>query len=277
MTIEEIKTLKESEDKVEFKEALYQYNYNNGRRSIIGYIVALANEGGGRLILGIKESKSGTHIVTGSAAWQGQEGKLAEDIYRDKQIRVEIEILWESSNRILIIHIPSRPVGKTLKLEDVPLMRVGEELHPMSDEQLFNILQEQEPDFSAKICEGLQVGDLDKGAIERMKEKYAIKQRNPSFNNKNTDQVLKDLRLTNRGKLTYAALILLGKKKAIIHYLPQARIIWEFRFNEGQINHDFREDICLPLFTGIEYAWNIINSKNASLQVRTDAYITKLL
>lgn len=243
MTIEEIKSLKESEDKVEFKEALHQYNYNNSRRSVIGYIVALANEGGGKMIFGIKENKSGPHTVTGSAAWQGQEGKLVEDVYRDKQIRVETEVLWEGANRILIIHIPSRPVGKTLKFEDVPLMRVGEDLLPMSDEQLFKILQEQEPDFSAKICEGLQLDDLDNVAIEKMKGKYADKQRNPSFKNKSTEQVLKDLRLSERGKLTYAALILLGKKKSIMQYLPQARIVWEFRFNEGQINHDFREAV----------------------------------
>ena len=51
MTIIELKHLKESEHKVEFKEAHAQYNYNNGRRSVLGYIVALANEGGGMLIL----------------------------------------------------------------------------------------------------------------------------------------------------------------------------------------------------------------------------------
>ena len=123
MTIDEIK-LSESEDKVEFKEALNQYNYQTGRRSVLGYVVALANEGGGKLILGVRENRNGLHFITGSAAWQGQEGKLTEDIYRDKQIRIETEVLFEGTNRVLVIHIPSRPIGKTLKFEDVPLMRI---------------------------------------------------------------------------------------------------------------------------------------------------------
>ncbi len=89
MTIEEVKQLKESEDKVEFKEAQTQYNYNNGRRSVLGYVVALANEGGGKIIFGVKENKAGLHNILGSLAWNGLEGKLSEDIYRDKQIRVD--------------------------------------------------------------------------------------------------------------------------------------------------------------------------------------------
>jgi ATP-dependent DNA helicase RecG len=276
MTIDELKLLKESEHKVEFKEAHTQFNYNNGRKCLLGYVVALANEKGGKLILGVKENKTGPHKIVGTTAWENQEGKLVEDIYRDKQIRVHAEVLFEKDKRVLIIYIPSRPVGKTLKHEDIPLMRVGEELLPMSDDQLFKILQEQEPDFSAKICEGLKLDDLDAGAIEKMKVKYAEKQKNPSFKTKAVEKVLSDLKLMDHHKLTYAALILLGKRKAIEQYLPQARIIWEFRFTESQIPSDFREDICLPLFIAIDYLWNTINGKNGSVQVRSDAYINTL-
>lgn len=277
MTIEEIKRLKESEDKVEFKEAQQQYGYDASRKGVLGYVVALANENGGKLILGVKENKGGLHQIVGSKAWEGREGKLEEDVYKDLQVRVETEVLFEGSNRVLVIHVPSRPVGKALKFKDVPLMRVGEELHPMSDEQLFKILQEQEPDFSAKICEGLTLGDLDQGAIERMKERYGAKQNNPSFRSKGTEQVLSDLRLLSNGRLTYAALILLGKKKAIQHYLPQACVTWEFRFAEGQITHDFRENVCLPLFLGIDHIWNLINGKNGRIPISEGAFISDLM
>ncbi|MBK6825604.1 MAG: putative DNA binding domain-containing protein [Chitinophagaceae bacterium] len=277
MTIDQVKKSKESEDKVEFKEAQSQYSYNSGRKSVLGYIVALANENGGKLILGVKENKSGLHQIVGSGAWDGAEGKLTEDIYRDLQVRVTTEVLFEGTNRVLVIHVPSRPVGKALKFQDVPLMRVGEDLHPMSDEQLFKILQEQEPDFSAKFCEGLTLGDLDQGAIEKMKERYSIKQGNPSFQSKGTEQVLSDLKLLSNGRLTYAALILLGKRKAIQHYLPQASVTWEFRFAEGQITHDFRENICLPLFIGIGYIWKFINEKNGRIPIREGAFISDLM
>ena len=126
----------------EFKKATNQFNYKNGRKSVLGYIVALANEEGGMLILGVAENDKVPHKITGSIAWEDQEGKLEEDIYRDLQIRIRTEVVLEKSKRVLIIHIPTRPVGKTLKFEDVPLMRVGEELRPMSDEMLLKILQD---------------------------------------------------------------------------------------------------------------------------------------
>lgn len=55
MTIAELKYLQETEDKEEFKEAT-QYVYDKGRRSVLGYITALANEGRVMLVLGIKEN-----------------------------------------------------------------------------------------------------------------------------------------------------------------------------------------------------------------------------
>jgi ATP-dependent DNA helicase RecG len=59
----------------------------------------------------------------------------------------------------------------------------------MSDEEIFAILSEQEPDFSAKICEGISIADLDEAAIKKMKESYARKQKNPGFMQLSTEQV----------------------------------------------------------------------------------------
>ena len=205
MTIQQIIYLRETEDKVEFKEAKTQYTYNKERRSILGYVVALANECGGRLILGIKENKTLPHTVVGSTAWEGNEKALEEDIYRDLKIRVTTEVLYEQDKRVLVIHIPSRPLGRTLKFNDVHLMRVGEQLLPMSDECLLKILQEQEPDFSAKICEGLSLTDLDEVAISLMKKGYAQKQNNPQFEQLSVEQTLSDLRLIDaEGHFTYS-------------------------------------------------------------------------
>jgi len=275
MTIDELKRLKESEDKVEFKEALNQYNYNNGRRSVLGYVVALANEGGGKLILGVRESKIGLHIITGSTAWEGREGKLAEDVYRDKQIRIQTEVLHEGAKRVLVIHIPSRPVGKALKFEDFPLMRIGEDLLPMSDDEFFKILQEQEPDFSAKICNEFKMEDIDGKAIDILKEKYAKKQNNSGFKTQSNTQVLIDLDLVVGGKLTYASLILTGKKEKIQKLLPQAKIIIEYRRNETAIEFDNRVEIQEPLFVAIDEIWNYINqpASNPKYKLKQGPYI----
>ena len=79
-------------------------------------------------------------------------------------------------------------------------MHIGESLRAMSDADIFRILSEQEPDFSAKICERLTIEDLDKEAIPEMKTQYARKQENPLFQNYPDEQVLSDLDLLKDGK-----------------------------------------------------------------------------
>jgi len=276
MTIQQIQRLKETEDKVEFKEATNTYAYRGKRRSVLGYVVALANERGGYLIFGLGDKYP--HNVTGSKAFDGLEGKLEQDIYTDLGIRIETEVLYEESKRVLVMKVPSRPIGKPLYFEDVPLMRIGEELKRMSDEVYLSIIQEQEPDYSAKICKGLTMEDLDENAIKKMKESYARKQKNSGFIELSNEQALKDLKLSEDGELNYAALILLAKKEAIQRFLPQSKTIWEFRNNVDQIYFDIREVIIDPLFIAIDKIWQLINQPtlNRKHPIQLGAYIFDL-
>ncbi len=276
MTISELKQLKESEDKVEFKEAKSQYAYNSSRKSVLGYTVAFANEKGGYLVFGLEDAHP--HTVCGSKAYEGREGQLEQDVYRDTGVRIQTEVLHEGANRVLVIKIPSRPVGKPLYFNDVPLMRVGDGLDRMSEEMYLSIVQEQEPDFSAKVCEAISIADLDEAAIKKMKESYARKQKNLGFLQLSTEQVLTDLKLLENGKLNYAALVLLARKEVIHAKLPQSKIIWEFRNSEAQIHHDSREVIDEPLFIAIDSIWKLINQPtlNRKYPVQSGAYIFDL-
>ena len=272
MTIEELKCLKESEDKVEFKEAKHNFSWAGSnhtdqterRKCFLGYVVALANEGGGRLIMGMNDDTS--HEVVGSDFADGKIGNIIDETYARLGIRVAIDELWEGDKRVLVISIPSRPVGKTLKFEGVALMRIGDSLRNMSDDEMFAILSERDPDFSAKICDGLTIDDLEISAIEKMKLSYSNKQKNEAFLQIDNEQMLSDLKLLIDGKLTYAALILLGKVTSLDKYLPQSKIIWEYRNTEEQIHHDRREVINKPLFEGIDDIWNLINQPTLNLK-----------
>lgn len=280
----ELKQLKESEDKVEFKAATHNFSYAGSehrdqeerRRCFLGYVVAFANEGGGMLVLGMSDNEP--HAVVGSDFAQGKVGALEDETYSRLGIRVRMEELNENGLRVLIVHIPSRPIGKMMKFEGVPLMRVGESLRNMSDEEMFAILSEQEPDFSAKVCEGISIADLDEVAIKKMKESYARKQKNPGFLQLSTEQVLTDLKLLDNGKLNYSALVLLAKKEVIHAKLPQSKTIWEFRNSEAQIHHDSREVIDEPLFIAIDNIWKLINQPtlNRKYPVQSGAYIFDL-
>ena len=294
-TMEEIKNsflqglslLKESEDHIEFKEAKRNFNWDGGdhkdprerRHCILGYVAALANEKGGRLVFGMKDKRP--HEVVGTTFEQGNLGALEDAIYDRMKIRVPITEEFEPSKdaperkRVIIFNVPSRPIGKMLKFEGVPLMRTGESLREMSDAEMFKILSEQEPDFSAKLCEGLTLEELDADAIKVMKQKYAEKNENPGFEVIPDIQALKDLDLLVDGKLNYAALVLLGKSNAIRKYLPQNNVVIEYRNDPASIQYDDRLEIQQPLFLAIDSIWAYINQPrlNPQVHISENAYI----
>jgi ATP-dependent DNA helicase RecG len=108
LTIKNLKHLKESEDRVEFKEAKHNFPWNGGnhndqkerRKCYLGYIVALANEGGGLLVFGMKDKIP--HEVVGSDFADGKTGQLEDAVYDKLQIRV---YLYELFNINDIRHI----------------------------------------------------------------------------------------------------------------------------------------------------------------------------
>ena len=287
MFLYELSLLKESEDHIEFKEAKRNFNFDGGkhtdpkerRHCILGYVAALANELGGRLVFGMKDS--GPHEVVGTTFAIGEIGALEDAIYERMRIRVRIDEVFEPSEdvedrmRVLVFNVPSRPVGKMMKYEGVPLMRTGESLREMSDDEMFKILSEQEPDFSAKICESLTMEDLEPRAIEIMKQKYAEKNENPGFESISDEQALGDLDLLVEGKLNYAALVLLGKSKAIRKYLPQNNVVIEYRNDPASIQYDDRIEIQQPLFLAVDEIWAYINQPrlNPQVHISENAYI----
>lgn len=283
-TIEKLKLLKESEDKVEFKKAEQgNFAYDGGgrikpserRRCILGYVTALCNEGGGCLVIGMEDRYP--HKVVGTKQNEGTVGQLESNIYKDTLIRPQIYELYENEDakkgRVLVIDVPGRPIGKLFRFEDVPLMRVGEELRPMSDEVIFSILQEQEPDFSSDICDSLTIEDLDTEAIRILKQKYAAKQKNPNFLTLPDTQVLSDLQLLKEDKVTFAALILVGKKEKLNKILPQASVILEYRKSENLVPYDNRQSYSEPFYKMIDALWHDINLRNDKLDVSDNSYI----
>ena len=279
MTIEQLKALRESEDKIEFKEAKHNFSFAGSehtlqeerRKCFLGYVVAFANERGGTLVLGMTDTHP--HVVVGSDFAQGKIGELEDEVYNRLRIRVRIEELEENGLRVLVVNIPSRPVGKTLKFEAVPLMRVGGSLRNMSDEEIYSILSEQEPDFSAKICHDASISDLDQIAIANLKSAYSQKQNNPSFLAIDDFQALSDLELIRDGKITYAAIILLGSERSISKYLPQSAINLEYRNTVAQINFDNRQIFSKAYFIAIDLLWQAIDLRNGKTPVQQGPYI----
>ena len=282
LKIENLKILREKEDHVEFKEAKHNYPFAGGqksdprerRRCVLGYIVALANELGGMLVLGMDDNYP--HKVVGTDFALNSVGNLEDEIYERLHIRVRTEEIFDDGKRILVIHVPSRPIGKALRFEGVPLMRVGESLREMDDAEYFNIISEQDPDFSDKICHGLSIADLDENAINRMRALIAEKRKRGDFLAMPKRQLLSDLRLLSPdGHLKYAALILLGKSECIANYLPNNNVVVEYRNSRDSVRYDARKEFRLPLFLAIDEIWGYVNqpASNPLLHVKDMPYI----
>lgn len=286
-TIEYLKGLRESEDHIEFKAAEHgNFAYDGGtkpnpkdrRKCILGYVTALCNAGGGALVLGMHDSYP--HYVVGTQQCLNALGILENKIYKDTGILTNIYELFENptskTGRVVVIEVEGRPIGRLFSFEDVYLTRVGEDLLPMPVEQTFSVLQETEPDFSSEICPGLKLSDLDTEAIKIFKERYSDKQKNKHFKALSDKQALSDVKLINGNKVTYAALILLGKKECIQKYLPQASIILEYRKSESSIAFDNRQQYCGPFFKIIDELWHDINLRNSKIDIQNNSYIDNI-
>lgn len=126
--------------RLEFKEAKTQFD----NHKLYKYCVALANEGGGQIILGVADKPPRT--VVGTAAFNNPL-EMAGKLFQVLGFRVDIDEVAHPSGRVLVFHIPSRPRGTAYHLDGTYLMRSGEELVPMSEDHLRRIFAEGEPDW----------------------------------------------------------------------------------------------------------------------------------
>jgi predicted HTH transcriptional regulator len=125
---------------LEFKEAKTQYD----NEKLFEYCVAIANEGGGFLLLGV--SNVPPRPVVGTTAFFDPH-KMEEKIFSNVGFRVDMEEVAHLDGRVLVCHIPSRPRGTAYDRKGAYLMRCGESLMPMSEDQLRRIFAEGMPNW----------------------------------------------------------------------------------------------------------------------------------
>lgn len=130
---------------LEFKEAKNQYDTTK----LCHYCVALANEGGGHLLLGIQDKLPRT--VVGTQAFPDVMD-ITEKLFAWLGFRVDVEEVVHPNGRVLVFMVPSRLKGTAYHYKGTYLMRSGEELMPMSEEQLRKIFAEGQPHWLEQVC-----------------------------------------------------------------------------------------------------------------------------
>lgn len=128
---------------LEFKEAKQQFDTTK----LLRYCVALANEGGGHLVLGVADRPPRKVVGSQAFAHASDLNELKARIVEKLRIRVEAVELAHPDGRVLVFEIPSRPSGHPLDFDGAYLMRAGEDLLPMTPDQLRRIFAEGQPDW----------------------------------------------------------------------------------------------------------------------------------
>lgn len=139
---------------LEFKEAKNQFDFGRLQQ----YCVALANEGGGALLLGVANKPP--RSVVGSQAFPDTV-KAAQDLFNVMGFRVDVDAVAHPDGRVVMFHIPSRPRGTAYRLDGKYLIRAGEALVAMSEDQLRRIFAEGEPAW----LEEHSVGGMDEQQV----------------------------------------------------------------------------------------------------------------
>lgn len=228
---------KESEV-VEFKKAENSFDFDDLGK----YFSALSNEANLRgfpfawLVFGYDEKK---HEIVGTSYKDGEGAlnKMKQDLTNnmsDGQTFREIIPVEVDGKRILMFKIPASPRNIVMKWKGIAYGRDGESLKPLNQSKQDEI-RNQTPyrDWSAEIVPNATLDDLDEVAIAKARKMFKkVHSRIPvaEVNGWSDEKFLSKCGLMIDGKLTRAAIILLGKSFSEYLLRPAVvKVTWTLR------------------------------------------------
>ena len=229
---------------VEFKKAENSFDFNELGK----YFSALSNEANLRdkgfawLVFGVHDK---TREILGTSYKNSMKSlqKLKQDLSQhttDNNTFRDIYELEVEGKRVLMFQIPAAPRGIPMAWQGHFYARRGESLVAL-DMSKYEEIRRQTSDFdwSKQIVEGASIADLDENAIKEAREGY--KEHYPNQKKEVdtwSDEVfLNKAKLTINGKMTNAAILLLGKPESL-HYINHiGEIVWRLvgMDNVGQV------------------------------------------
>ncbi|OQX12106.1 MAG: transcriptional regulator [Desulfobulbaceae bacterium A2] len=232
---------------VEFKLAGKEYSTDK----IGEYFSALANEANLRglekswLVFGVhNKSRSvvGSDYRPEPKRLQGTKMQMAENTEPSVTFR-NIHELAHRDGRVILFEIPAAPRGMPIAWKGHYYARAGESLTHLGLDKLDEIRQQTlATDWTAQLVPKASLQDLDETALAKAREAFARKYANRFA----VDEVqswplstfLDRARVTLRGSITRAALLLLGKPEAAWHLSPHpAQMTWKLEGQERAYEH----------------------------------------
>ncbi len=228
---------------------------------VIDYCVALANEGGGRLVLGVSDARP--RRIVGTHAYADGLNKVKERLASELRLRIEVEEALLPEGRVLVFRVPSRPIGVPLHRNGRYLMRAGEALVGMTPDKIQRILDESGPDYSAEKVHGANLSDLDPEAIADFRRRWSEKSGRRDLPTLSDEQALRDTEMIVDGKVTVAAMVLFGTREALGRLgLGHVEVIFEYRANDAPGPAQQREEFRQGFFGFYERLWQLVDLRN---------------
>ena len=251
--------------RLEFKEAKQRYDFEK----LLRYCVALANEGGGTIVLGVTDKRP--RRIVGTQAFEDP-GRTEAGLHQRLGHRIPVEELRLPEGRVLVVHVPTRLPGTAWNVDGSYYKRAGDDLAPLADQELRAIFAETGPDFSAQPCRGATLVDLSPEAIALFRERWAQKSGDPRKAAWTDAETLSNAELLVEGQLTYAALILLGTHAALGRHLAQAELVFEYRSSEASGPAADREEYRSGFMVWQDALWAKINLRNDRQSYQDDFF-----
>ena len=214
---------------------------------VVSYVSAIANMKGGHLVIGVKDK---TLDVVGTVPYNMDSKQAVLRLTQhctnlsSEGLKVEEFVTSDTNKTVWIIHIPRHLPRCPVIAHRKAWQRIEDSLVEMRPERLNAILEEQMSidDWSAKIVPDATIEDLDERAIAKAREEFR------KCNPRRADEIdgwdvvtfLNKAKLTIKGQVTNAALILLGKEEAEHFLLPAVcKIRWCLKGTDNA-NKDYR-------------------------------------
>lgn len=252
--------------RLEFKEAKARFDFEK----LLQYCVALANEGGGQIVLGVTDRRP--RIVVGTAAFD-EPGRTEAGLHHRLQHRIPVEELKLPEGRVLIVHVPGRLPGTAWQIDGRYLKRAGDDITSLGDAELKAIFAETGPDISAEVCPAAQLADLSPAAIATFRTRWAQKTRDERKTGWSDAETLTNAELLVDGGVTYAALILFGTRSALGRHLAQAELVFEYRASEASGPAAQREEYREGFLAWHDALWTLINLRNERTPYRDGLFM----
>lgn len=240
--LKELMTLPSETEWVEFKEAKTNIHFDDLGK----YFSALSNETNlrglefGWLVLGISNKPPrrivGTSYRPSRPSLDSLKKEIADHTTNRHSFK-EIHELNLPEGRVLMLQIPPALQGIPTSWKGHYYGREGESLGALSLNKIEHIRsQEPQDDWSSRICGNASLNDLDPSAVRFAKKQYREKhfERAEEIDQWDDITFLNKSKVFINGKVTHAALVLLGSEEAA-HFLSPAvaHISWVLRDAQG--------------------------------------------